>query len=390
MGNYKAKSIFLIVIVLGLGFYLIKYEKEDYTKVFTLDEKDFVESTLGKDKDEVISLNKVEKVSIPFDGIGECCDFVDDENIVCTTRNSSDSFVDSKDNKINYFQINILNIKENKSKPLSPIHNKSQNFMISSPDKKKIFYSAGKDILDKSIYKVNDNENKSFIYSLKDQKAENIDYKTFLKWMPDSSGYIGVKDKLFFHDTNLNKNINILDEKKVKKLGNIFDICISKDCKNIFLQCYKWDEDFYSYIYHINLDKPNKVSFIFKGNIKKIDALDNENLIFTGKFNNEKALFIYNVPKRDINLLLDDEVIMFKLSNDRKNIAYVKMDKEGNKNLYAAKVYKNSISYNLMIYKNIYIKNNNLNWSEDNKKLVASFYEDKEDGENLMYIFYFK
>ncbi len=101
-------------------------------------------------------------------------------------------------------------------------------------------------------------------------------------------------------------------------------------------------------------------------------------------------MYIYNIPNREINKFIDAEVIMFKLSNDIKNIAYVKMDKEGNTNLYAAKIDKNTIGHNLMLYKNIYIKSNNLNWSENSKELIASFYEDKEDSHNLVYMFYFK
>ncbi|APH16887.1 hypothetical protein NPD5_429 [Clostridium sporogenes] len=386
MNRCKVKSIIFIIMIVLISAYFIKYEKADYTKVFTLDEKDFEETTLKKDKSEIISLNKVKK--IPFEGICGDCDFIDENNIIYTTRNSSDSFLDSKDNKVNYFEINVLNIKENNSKILNPVHNKSQKFTISSPDKKNLFYSEGKDVLERNNYEYK--EDKSYIYNVKGNKSINIDYKTFLKWMPDSSGYIGIKENLFLYDINNNKKISILNEKQIKRLGNICDVCITKDCKNIFLRCYKTDEDFYSYIYHVNLDNPEKVSFIVKGNIKKIDALDKENLIFTGKFNNEKALYIYNVPNREINKFIDDEVIMFKLSNDIKNIAYVKMDKEGNTNLYAAKIDKNAIGHNLILYKNIYIKSNNLNWSENSKELIASFYEDKEDSHNLMYIFYFK
>ncbi|WP_434303045.1 hypothetical protein [Clostridium botulinum] len=388
MNRCKVKSIVFIIMIVLISAYFIKYEKADYTKVFTLDEKDFEETTLKKDKSEIISLNKVKK--IPFKGICGHCDFIDENNIIYTTRNSSDSFLDSKDNKVNYFEINVLNIKENNSKILNPVHNKSQKFTISSPDKKNLFYSEGKDVLERNNYEYRDKEDRSYIYNVKGNKSINIDYKTFLKWMPDSSGYIGIKENLFLYDINNNKKISILNEKQIKRLGNIYDVCITKDCKNIFLQCYKTDEDFYSYIYHVNLDNPEKVSFIVKGNIKKIDALDRENLIFTGKFNNEKALYIYNVPNREINKFIDDEVIMFKLSNDIKNIAYVKADKEGNTNLYAAKIDKNAIGYNLILYKNIYIKSNNLNWSENSKELIASFYEDKEDSHNLMYIFYFK
>ncbi|MBD5638934.1 hypothetical protein HYI18_10115 [Clostridium botulinum] len=388
MNRCKVKSIVFIIMIVLISAYFIKYEKADYTKVFTLDEKDFEETTLKKDKSEIISLNKVKK--IPFKGICGHCDFIDENNIIYTTRNSSDSFLDSKDNKVNYFEINVLNIKENNSKILNPVHNKSQKFTISSPDKKNLFYSEGKDVLERNNYEYRDKEDRSYIYNVKGNKSINIDYKTFLKWMPDSSGYIGIKENLFLYDINNNKKISILNEKQIKRLGNIYDVCITKDCKNIFLQCYKTDEDFYSYIYHVNLDNPEKVSFIVKGNIKKIDALDRENLIFTGKFNNEKALYIYNVPNREINKFIYDEVIMFKLSNDIKNIAYVKADKEGNTNLYAAKIDKNAIGYNLILYKNIYIKSNNLNWSENSKELIASFYEDKEDSHNLMYIFYFK
>ncbi len=77
------------------------------------------ETTLKKDKSEIISLNKVKK--IPFEGIFGHCDFIDENNIIYTTRNSSDSFLDSKDNKVNYFEINVLNIKENNSKILNPV-----------------------------------------------------------------------------------------------------------------------------------------------------------------------------------------------------------------------------------------------------------------------------
>ncbi|HIG0356123.1 hypothetical protein FC976_01855 [Clostridium sporogenes] len=388
MNRCKLKSIVFIIIIVFISAYFIKYEKADYTKVFTLDEKDFEENMLKKDRSEIISLNKVKK--IPFKGICERCDFIDENNIMYTTRNSSDSFLDSKDNKVNYFQINGLNIKENKSKILNPVHNKSQKFIIASPDKKNLFYSEGKDVLEKNNYETKNKEDKNYIYNINNNKSINIDYKTFLKWMPDSSGYIGVKENLFLYDISNNKKISILNEKQIKRLGNIYNICITKDCKNIFLQCYKGDEDFYSYIYHVNLDNPKKVSFVVKGNIKKIDVLDKENLIFTGKFNNEKALYIYNIPNREINKFIDAEVIMFKLSNDIKNIAYVKMDKEGNTNLYAAKIDKNTIGHNLMLYKNIYIKSNNLNWSENSKELIASFYEDKEDSHNLVYMFYFK
>ncbi len=135
MNRCKIRSIIFIIMTVLISTYFIKYEKADYTKVFTLDEKDFEETTLKKDKSEIISLNKVKK--IPFEGIFGHCDFIDENNIIYTTRNSSDSFLDSKDNKVNYFEINVLNIKENNSKILNPVHNKSQKFTISSPDKKK-------------------------------------------------------------------------------------------------------------------------------------------------------------------------------------------------------------------------------------------------------------
>ncbi|KOR26764.1 hypothetical protein [Clostridium sp. L74] len=389
MNRCKLKSIIFIIIIVLISSYFIRYEKADYTKVFTLDEESFENNILKKNRNDTIYLDKVKKIH--FEGIGEYCDFIDGNNVMYTTRNGDDSFVDSRDTKVNYFQINVLNIKENNFKKLNPVHNKSQKFIMASPDKKNLFYSEGKDILEKDKYEdKNNKEDKNYIYNIKSGRSINVEYKTFLKWMPDSSGYIGIKENLFLYDVNTNKKINILNEKQIKKLGNIHDICITKDCKNIFLQCYKEEEDFYSYIYHVNLDNPKKISFVVKGNIRKIDALDRENLIFTGKFNNERALYIYNIPNGQINRLIDDEVIMFKLSNDIKKIAYVKIDKDGNTNLYAANIHKNTIGQSLMLYKDIYIKNNNLNWSENSKELIASFYEDNEDSHKLMYIFYFK
>ncbi|KAJ50608.1 hypothetical protein BD780_002702 [Clostridium tetanomorphum] len=381
------RNILITVSLITLFFiiFTFRYEKTGFDKIVVLDDINFNEDILSSDREEKMTLEKVDKV--PFNEECDSCDFIDDENIVYASRNSKDTFLDVNDEKLNYFQLNKFNLKSLKEEKIKPVHNKSQRFIISSPDKKRIFYSEGDEILQREIKIVE--KNKSFIYNVKDKENINISYKTFVKWMPDSSGYIGMKSTLFFQDLNNNTTKEILEAKQLKNIGNIHEISVAKDCKNIFIQSFKSDEEFNSYIYHLNLDKPYKLNLIFKGNINKIEGIDGDNFIFSGKFWGDKALYLYNIKTKDIKTILNEEVILFKLSNDRKNIAYVVKDKEGNNTLYAAKIYKNSISHSVMLYKNLNIKNSTLNWSEDNNKLIAAFYENKEE-KSKMYIFYFK
>lgn len=376
-----------IFIVLTFVIFIFGYERRGYYKVFVLDDVSFNEDILSNEEEKKMTLDMVQKVS--FNGNCDSCDFIDGDNIIYSTRNSNGSFLDLNNEKLNYYQINKLNLKTNKEERLIPTENKSQRFMIPSPDKKMIFYSEGEEILENGD-KYKEDDNKSFIYSLKDKQNINIPYKTFIKWMPDSSGYIGIKDSLFLQDFNKNTRKEILDYKQLKKIENIQEISIAKDCKNVYIQSFKSDEDFYSYIYHLDLDKPNEVDLVFNGNIKRIESIDNNNLIFSGKYWGKKALYQYNVQNEEVKSLLDEDIVLFKLSNDKKNIAYVVKGKEGNSSLYAAKIYKGNISESVMLYKNLFIKYYTLNWSEDNKRLIGAFYEEKEEENNKMYIFHFK
>lgn len=376
-----------VLIVLTFCIFIFSYERSEYYKVFELDDVNFNEDILSNEQEKKMTLDIVEK--IPFDGKCDSCDFIDGDNIIYSTRNSNESFLDVNNEKLNYYQINKLNLKTNKEEKLISGENKSQRFIIASPDKKRIFYSDGEEILEKQT-KYKEEENKSFIYSFKDNKNENIPHKTFVKWMPDSSGYIGIKNSLFLQDFNKGVQKEILDYKKLKEIENIQEISIAKDCKNIYIQSFKSDEDFYSYIYHVNLDNPNEAELIFKGNIKRIESIDNNNLIFSGKYWGKKALYHYNIQTEEVKSLLDEDIVLFKISNDRKKIAYVIKDKEGNNSLYTARIYKNNISESILLYKNLFIKYYTLNWSEDNKKLIGAFYEEKEEENNKMYIFHFK
>lgn len=377
----------LLIVVIFFIFIFSHESRRGYDKVFVLDNSNFNDDILSNEEERKMTLENVQKVS--FNGTCDSCDFFDKDNIIYSKRNGQGSFLDVNNERLNYYGINILNLKTNKEEKLIPIENKSQRFIIPSPDKKRIFYSEGEEILEKDA-KYKEEENKSYIYNVKSKEKINIPYKTFIKWMPDSSGYIGIKDSLFLQDFNKGMNKEILDYKQLKKIENIQEISIAKDCKNIFIQGFKSDEDFNSYIYNVNLDKPYEVNLVLKGNIKRIEAIDNNNLIFSGKYWGEKGLYNYNLETKEAKKLLDGDIVLFKLSNDKKNIAYVVKDKDGNNILYAAKLYKNSISESVMLYKNLFIKYYTLNWSEDNKRLIAAFYEEKEEKDNKIYIFHFR
>jgi hypothetical protein len=377
----------LLIVVIFFIFIFSHESRGGYDKVFVLDNSNFNDDILSNEEEKKMTLENVQKV--PFNGNCDSCDFFDKDNIIYSKRNGQGSFLDVNNERLNYYGINILNLKTNREEKLIPVENKSQRFIIPSPDKKRIFYSEGEEILEKDA-KYKEEENKSYIYNVKSKEKINIPYKTFIKWMPDSSGYIGIKDSLFLQDFNKGISKEILDYKQLKKIENIQEISIAKDCQNIFIQGFKSDEDFSSYIYNVNLDKPYEANLVLKGNIKRIEAIDNNNLIFSGKYWGEKGLYNYNLETKEIKKLLDGDIVLFKLSNDKKSIAYVVKDKDGNNILYAAKLYKNSISESVMLYKNLFIKYYTLNWSEDNKRLIAAFYEEKEEKDNKIYIFHFR
>ncbi len=377
----------LLIVVIFFIFIFSHESRGGYDKVFVLDNSNFNDDILSNEEEKKMTLENVQKV--PFNGNCDSCDFFDKDNIIYSKRNGQGSFLDVNNERLNYYGINILNLKTNREEKLIPVENKSQRFIIPSPDKKRIFYSEGEEILEKDA-KYKEEENKSYIYNVKSKEKINIPYKTFIKWMPDSSGYIGIKDSLFLQDFNKGISKEILDYKQLKKIENIQEISIAKDCQNIFIQGFKSDEDFSSYIYNVNLDKPYEANLVLKGNIKRIEAIDNNNLIFSGKYWGEKGLYNYNLETKEIKKLLDGDIVLFKLSNDKKSIAYVVKDKDGNNILYAAKLYKNSISESVMLYKNLFIKYYTLNWSEDNKRLIAAFYEEKEEKDNKTYIFHFR
>ena len=239
----------LLIVVIFFIFIFSHESRGGYDKVFVLDNSNFNDDILSNEEEKKMTLENVQKV--PFNGNCDSCDFFDKDNIIYSKRNGQGSFLDVNNERLNYYGINILNLKTNREEKLIPVENKSQRFIIPSPDKKRIFYSEGEEILEKDA-KYKEEENKSYIYNVKSKEKINIPYKTFIKWMPDSSGYIGIKDSLFLQDFNKGISKEILDYKQLKKIENIQEISIAKDCQNIFIQGFKSDEDFSSYIYNVN------------------------------------------------------------------------------------------------------------------------------------------
>lgn len=133
------RNILITVSLITLFFiiFTFRYEKTGFDKIVVLDDINFNEDILSSDREEKMTLEKVDKV--PFNEECDSCDFIDDENIVYASRNSKDTFLDVNDEKLNYFQLNKFNLKSLKEEKIKPVHNKSQRFIISSPDKKEFF-----------------------------------------------------------------------------------------------------------------------------------------------------------------------------------------------------------------------------------------------------------
>lgn len=133
----------------------------------------------------------------------------------------------------------------------------------------------------------------------------------------------------------------------------------------------------------LDLKKPERVKEILEGKIIDYELLNNEALIVNGKFNDKFGIYYYDINNRKLDLLVDGYCVNFKLSSDKRKIAYSKLTDSNAYVLCSAVINKNKIQDNIEVFNNNYYIAS-FEWSSDNDKLA--FIINKNIQKDYLYI----
>ncbi|MDP4146020.1 MAG: hypothetical protein Q8936_16280 [Bacillota bacterium] len=351
-----------------------------------LDEKNFNANLLGDESSKDLILDKVENIPVPW--ITKSMEVLDNNNVMFSIRYANGTAVNVSDKKESYFQLGTLNLRNKDISRFNAVDGINQYIVSISPDKKSLLYRETNTLANKDNLRYA--QRSDYIDDLKSKNIIPLSYWEFLNWMPDSSSFIGLSSELYIYDINDESKSVILTSAEVRKLGSMKEIQATKDGSKIYVKTSNPKSKFDSNVACISL-KDKSITFLNIKGVVSFKLLDSENVIYTRLINDKNQLYIYNLKSDKSKLLVDEDIPYFVISSNCKSIAYVKKDDRGRETLCAAKIRGDSINSNIMLYKDILIKDDDIQWSSDNQKLYVCLREgSKLKDKDYLYIFTFK
>ncbi|MFD3155898.1 hypothetical protein ACFIJ5_03395 [Haloimpatiens sp. FM7330] len=382
--NVLVRKIVYIFLVIILSIALVKiipsFNKNfNKTKVINLNKKLFNEEFLSDDKREELVIKEVKNFTVD-DSILNLSWFTNEKILIESYKMSE--LKDKYDN--GYWNIKTLDLNTGKKEVDGKIQEiiKNRYRFKTSPDNKNIIYG-----------KYNKGKKEIYIYNISSKQHKKLEENcNFIAWMPDSSGFVGIKDNyMLLYQLSDNSKKNILDIYKdqiIKYLDlSDADFKVSKDGRKLYFSVgYTENLKWVTHIYSLSLDKNQYLNEIFKGEIYKYEFLNEQKIIFLGDVNDVEGLYIYDIKNKNIKCISKEIISDFEVDYSRSKIAFKTDGKNGMEKLKVFNIDKDGLE-NGVILDNDYNISSNFKWSKDGNKLLV---EKFSRGVNKIYVFMFK
>lgn len=300
------KNIILLLFIVGilsLIIYISVYSSKEYTKNVNLDIE-----TYNYKKSEYVNKHESIKINSEIPINDYIVDLKFDGNKLIAISNS----IYENKSEIKIYEIDPDDNTIDNIKSLSEDYDIVYNTGSISPSRDLIVY----DTLDyKNTNKKQDVS--SIIYNMEDNSKINLGYYfELLRWLPDSSGFYGIKKgQLFEYSIDEGKIIKTYD---LKNQSYISKIEFSQDATKMYTMSVPKSE---ICIYNLNNNTMKSIADIKY--IYDFEVIDDQHLIIEGINDSEKHLYLYNLENGTKEIIKGIHLDEMHLSRDKSKLITV-------------------------------------------------------------------